>query len=357
LDFNPAPYMRWAKTRPEARYNLALSNLDACTHEDLPGLFDDIPLNGSNPDGYPPLIDAIAGRYGVGSENVALGAGCSGANFLVCAALLGSGDDVVVEKPGYDPLPAAARAVGARVLSFDRRFDSGWSVDPARVERQLTERTRLIIVSSPHNPTGIMVPPEILWVLGELAKRRNAWVLVDEVYRDAMFEGGTTTAARVHPRCIATSSLTKSYGLPGLRCGWVIGAEGVIARVRRTRDAIDAVGAFPTEVASARVFEVLDKLRTRARGIIEPNLRRLREFMTDRDDLEWVAPEGGTVGFPCLRGVPDAGDFVDRLLREHDTAVVPGSYFGAPPHFRVGFGIPADQFECGLEAIADALRG
>jgi aspartate/methionine/tyrosine aminotransferase len=355
LDFNPAPYMRWAKTRPEARYNLAVSNLRPCTHEDLPGLLDDVPLSGSNPDGYPPLVEAIATRYGVEPANVALGTGCSGANFLVCAALLCSGDEVLVESPGYDPLAAAARVVGARIVPFERCFEEGWSVDPERVARSLTERTRLIIVSSPHNPTGVTIKPETFEEIGELAERRDAWVLVDEVYRDAAFDHTTRPAACIHPRCISTSSLTKSYGLPGLRCGWVIGAEDVIVRIRRIRDAVDAVGAYPTEVASARVFNVLDKLEARARGIIEPNLRRLREFMAGRDDLAWVAPDGGTVSFPRLIGAPDAGAFVDRLLGEHDTAVIPGALFDAPAHFRIGFGVPAETFDGGLEGLARAL--
>ncbi|MEJ2720034.1 MAG: pyridoxal phosphate-dependent aminotransferase [bacterium] len=349
--------MRWAKSRPAARFSLALSNVIGCTDEDLPGLLDRVPYNGENPEGYRPLVDAIAKRYGVRPENVALGTGCSGVNFLACAALLRAGDDALVETPGYDPLPAAAHVVGARVITFERRFEDGWSVDPACVGRLLTDRTRLIILSSPHNPTGAAATGEALRALGDLAERRNAWVLVDEVYRDAALTPLPQTASQIHPRCITTSSLTKVYGLPGLRCGWAVGAEEVIGRIRRMRDAVDAVGAFPMEMASSRVFDVIDTLRARAKRIIEPNFRRLRDFMKDRTDLAWVPPDGGTVAFPRLQGVADADPFVDRLLREFDTAVVPGRFFGAPPHFRIGFGIAAETFAGGLDAIARALGG
>ncbi len=354
---NPAPYMRWAKFRPQPRYDLGGSNLVACTPEDAPGILADLPLSGPGPEGYPPLFEAIAARYGVSTDHVALATGCSGANFLVCAALLRPGDEVLAEHPVYDPLPAAARLVGARIVHFERRFDDGWSVDPDRIARAMTGRTRLIIVSSPHNPTGVIASPEAMRAVGDIAERHDAWVLVDEVYRDATYGRDAVSSAHAHARCIVTNSLTKSYGLPGLRCGWAMGVPEVIERIRRVRDAVDAVGAYPAEVASARAFAMIDRLAARARAVIEPNLGRLCEFMDSRRDLEWVRPDGGTIAFPRLAGASDADSFVERLSRDHETAVVPGRFFGAPPHFRIAFGVLPDTFERGLEAITRALEG
>jgi aspartate/methionine/tyrosine aminotransferase len=355
-DFNPAPYMRWAKFRSEARYDLAGSNLVACTRDDVPGIMDDLPLTGPGPEGYPPLFEAIGKRYRVGPGRIALATGCSEANFLVCAALLRPGDEALVEKPVYDPLVAAARMVGARVAHFERRFEEKWVVDPDRVARAMTKRTRLVIISSPHNPSGVVVPPETIRGLGDLAEKNDAWLLIDEVYRDAMYDRPRESSADAHPRCIATNSLTKTYGLPGLRCGWAMGAPDVIERIRRARDAVDAVGSYPAEVASARAFAMLDRLEARARAIIEPNLSRLAAFIDSREDLEWVRPDGGTVAFPRFVDGRDTDSFAERLLSERETAIVPGRFFGAPSHFRIAFGVAPETLESGLEATSRALK-
>jgi aspartate/methionine/tyrosine aminotransferase len=354
-EFNPAPYLRWAKLRPHARYDLAGSSLVACTRDDAPGVLDDLPLTGPGPDGYPPLFDAIGRRYGVGPDRIALATGCSGANFLVCAALLRAGDEVVVEQPVYDPLLAAARLVGARVVHFERHFDNHWSVDPDRVAHAMTKRTRLVVISSPHNPSGVIVPPETIRAVCEIAERHDAWVLVDEVYRDATYNGPMESPAHAHPRCIVTNSLTKSYGLPGLRCGWAMGGPGIVERIRRTRDAVDGVGVYPAEVASARAFAMIDRLAARARAVIEPNLERLARFMESRNDLAWVRPDGGTIAFPKLVDGSDTSFFAEHLLRDHETAVVPGRFFGAASHFRIAFGVSPDSLEHGLDAIARVL--
>ncbi|MGD8279215.1 MAG: pyridoxal phosphate-dependent aminotransferase, partial [Gemmatimonadota bacterium] len=149
-----APYMRWAKTRPMPLIDLAGSNLLPCTLDDLPGARDVLELNGLNPDGYPPLLDAIAKRYGVPTTLVATAPGASGANFLVVAALVAAGDEVLVERPAYDPLLGTARLMGARIRRFDRAFEDGFDLDVDRVQTALTPDTRLVVLTSPHNPSG-----------------------------------------------------------------------------------------------------------------------------------------------------------------------------------------------------------
>ena len=180
-----APYMEWAKTRPAATFDLAGSNIRACSIGDLPGAAAALALEGHNEEGYAPLIESIADRYGVEPEQVTTAQGTSGANFLVCAALLEPGDEVLVETPGYDPLFAAPRLVGAQVNHFERDFAGGFTLDPDRVRRAITPRTRLIIVTSPHNPSGVVATREALEEIGWLAQANNAHVLIDEVYLDA----------------------------------------------------------------------------------------------------------------------------------------------------------------------------
>ncbi len=351
-----AAYMQWAKQHAHARWDLCGSNLLPCSLEDLPEAAAALQINGSNDEGYAPLVEAIARRYGVGPNQVATGTGTSGVNFLVCAALLDAGDDVLVETPGYDPLIAAPQMLGARVVHFRRRFEEKYALDPDLVEQMVTDRTRLIIITNLHNPSGVRASHEALAAVGRLAERVGAHVLVDEVYLDSSFGlSDLRPAACLSDRFITTSSLTKSYGLAGLRCGWALASPDVAERVRRARDIVDGTGVFPSERMSIVAFQHLDRLAARARSILEPNVALVRTFLDGHPVLEYVEPAGGTVLFPRLRGQADAGPFVDRLFREEGVGVVPGRFFQAPAHFRLAFGGVRETLECGLERIGRFL--
>ncbi|MFY9552476.1 MAG: pyridoxal phosphate-dependent aminotransferase, partial [Thermoanaerobaculia bacterium] len=284
--FAPAPYMEWAKFRPRPAIDLAGSNLLACSLEDLPGAREAMDIAGESPDGYPPLLEAIARHSGVGAEQVASAVGCAGANFLACAALLSPGDEVLVESPNYDPLPGAARLVGARVTTFERRFEDGYALDPAAVTACLTPRTRVVILSNPHNPSGVLASQESLKELGRLGETRDFHVLVDEVYRDVVLENRPDTAAHVSERFVATSSLTKAYGLASLRCGWAIASPAVARAIRRARDVVDGWSPMPADRLSVVAFRNLPALAARARRIVEANSRAVTDFLSGRRDLE-----------------------------------------------------------------------
>ena len=241
-----APYMEWAKTRAAAEFDLAGSNIMACALGDLPGARDAVDLAGANDNGYRPLVDAVGVRYGVNPDLVTTAGGTSGANFLVLAALLEPGDDVLVERPGYDPLLGAARLFGARTVRFDRSFTSGFALDPDRVRHAMTPRTKVIVITSPHNPTGVAADPAALDEIGTIAERAGAHVVVDEVYKDVT-EDRTPPAAARGDVFVTTSSLTKSYGLSSLRAGWVIASPSLSYRVRRARDVVDGTGSIVAE--------------------------------------------------------------------------------------------------------------
>lgn len=350
-----APYMAWSKTRPTARWDLAISNVLGLSIEELPGAAGALALGGRNDSGYEPLLDAIAHQYGVRSTQVTTAQGASGANFLVFAALLTQGDDVLVEKPGYDPLMGAARLLGANVIQFERRFEAGFVLDPARVQAAMTPRTRLIVITSPHNPSSVVADPEALRQIGDYAADAGAHVIVDEVYLDAAARA-TPTSVTLGDHFIVTSSLTKSYGLAGLRCGWILSSEAVAARLRRARDVVDGSGSIVAERLSVVAFAHLDQLHQRARRLLDVNMPIVRDFLRGRPQLECLDPAGGTVVFPRLRGVDDTARFAARLLSERETAIVPGHFFQSPRHFRVGFSGPTDQLRGGLEQIGAALE-
>jgi aspartate/methionine/tyrosine aminotransferase len=349
--------MTWAKQHARSRYNLAGSNLLACDLSDLPGAREALELNGGNDNGYPPLVEAIASRYGVAPDRVVTAQGTSGANFLVFAALVEAGDDVLVERPGYDPLMGPPTLLGARVTRFDRRFEDGYRLDPDAVRAAMTGRTRLVVITNSHNPTGAVAPDADIDEIGRIAERHGALVLVDEVYLDTAVDGKVRPAAARSPVFISTSSLTKSYGLAGLRCGWALAAPEVAERIRRARDIVDGTGAFPAEKLSALAFSQLDSLAARARRILSANGAAVGRFLAGRPDLECVRPGAGTVVFPRLRGADDAGPFVATLSREFETDVVPGHFFEAPAHFRLGFGGRADDLSDGLARLGRALDG
>lgn len=350
-----APYMAWAKQHARARWDLTSSNVLACAVDDLPGAREAIELAGDNDNGYRPLVEAIASRYLVAPEQVATANGASGANFLVFAALVGPGDDVLVERPGYDPLLAAPQVLGARVVRFHRRHEDGYRLDPAAIDAALTSRTRLIVITNAHNPTGAVASASEFNALARIAERAGVPVLVDEVYLDTAYDAGARPSVSRSPVFISTGSLTKSYGLSGLRCGWVLGTADVAERVRRVRDVVDGTGPFPTERIATLAFAGLDRLRARARAILEPNRAMVRDFLKSRPELDAADPVGGTVAFPRLLGVGDADPFVKRLFDLYDTGVVPGRFFDAPAHFRIAFGGSAEKVAGGLARIGEAL--
>ena len=350
-----APYMEWAKSRPRPAIDLAGSNLAPCALEDLPGAREAVDLAGESPEGYPPLVAAIAERLGVAADRVATAGGCSGANFFACAALLEPGDEVLCERPFYDPIPAAARLAGASVRWFDRRVEDGWQLDPDSLAAALGPKTRLVLLSNPHNPTGVAAPTERLRAIGALAEARGIAVLVDEVYRDVVLEGRPATAATLSDAFVSTSSLTKSYGLASLRCGWAIASPEIAHRIRRVRDLVDVWAPMPADRLSTLAFRNLDALGARAAAIVRTNRERAAAVFAAHPELELVPP-AATLAFPRRSGVADATGFVDRLFTETGIAVAPGHFFGAPAHFRVALGGWPDMVARGLEGIGRFLE-
>jgi aspartate/methionine/tyrosine aminotransferase len=349
-------YMRWAKDHAAAPYNLANSGLAGCTTEDLAPAPADILVNGPNHDGYAPLLAAIGERYGVQARQVITAPGTSGANFLAFATLVSPGDTVLVEQPAYEPLLAALSWLGARLRRFRRRFQQGWRWDAGELRAQLDGHVRLVVLTNPHNPSGVLASHDEVAEVARLAERAGAHLLVDEVYKDLWGDLAPLSHVHLGPHVLATGSLTKCYGLSGLRCGWVLGAPDVIARLRRLHDFMAATNSMPSDALALAAFRQLPRLAARARAIIDPNWNRMRDFLAEhRDWLDAVLPDRAMMIFPRLLREDDSTALHDRL-RRLDTSIVPGRFFDAPRHFRLGFAtVPADVAE-GLRRLSQALR-
>ena len=357
----PAPYLRWAKVRPRVTYDLASSGLQPVTTEELLGdarARDAFEISGPTDEGYIPLREAIGARYGMPPECVSIAPGASGANFLACLALLQPGDDVLIETPAYDPLMAAVHAVGANVVFFERSWHHGFALDPYVIRSALTPSTKLIVISNAHNPSGAMAGKDVLEQIGVMADAIGALVLVDEVYAEAQHDdtAAPMPAARLGDVFVTTTSLTKAYGLAGLRCGWILASPTISGRIRVARDVVDGSGPFVAERLALTAFQNLDRLRQRARRILGGNFTALEHLASAHPRLEWLAPVAGTTAFPKVRGVDDTTAFVDTLIERHDTVVVPGHFFQAPAHIRISFGGKPEMVRASLARLDAALR-
>ena len=355
-----SPYLHWAKTRQPAAVDLAGSNLLHCELGDLPGARDAVELAARNDEGFPPLREAIAAHHGVWPDRVVTATGCSGANFLAIGAIAGAGDEVLIERPAYDPLMGACRLLGITVRRFDRRADRGFTVDPDDVRARLTPKTRAIVLTSPHNPSGVGLDVDVLEAVGREAARVGAHVIVDEVYLDGANACGDAhrpliPATRLDGPFISTNSLTKSYGLAGLRCGWAIAPPAIAERMQRTRDVVDNVCSVPSERLGVLAFQQLGALTARTRRILGGNLERARAFFAAHPGLVLPAPPASSIVFAQLRNASTTAAFVTRLLERHGVAVAPGHFFESPDHFRISLAGDPEVLAEGLRRLDAAL--
>jgi aspartate/methionine/tyrosine aminotransferase len=347
--------MHWAKTQQRARYNLATSGVGGVPIAELG--FDParLEIHGENAYGYRPLTAAIAAHHGVDPDCVVEAAGTSMANHLAMAAIVEPGDEVLIERPAYGPILDAALYLGAEVRRFERTEESGYALDPAEVQRALTPRTRLIVVTNLHNPSSALAPDAALREVGDLARSVGALALVDEVYLDAVYENTPRTSFHFGPEFVVTSSLTKIYGVSGLRCGWILARPELAWRMRRVNDVFGATPVHPGEILSVAAFERLDALRERARQVVEADRRALARFLSENEGrVQAPRTEWGTTCFLRLCG-GDGDSFCERLRAGYETSAVPGHFFEAPGHVRIGMGVDSEMFAEGLRRIEQCV--
>jgi aspartate/methionine/tyrosine aminotransferase len=346
-------YMHWAKTQAAARYNLSSSEVPHVRLDRLPLTVADLDLDGASHPRYDPLRQAIANRYGVPAERVVTANGTSMANFLAMATLIAPGDRVIVEQPTYEPMLSAALFLGADVRRVPRLPGNGFRLDLAQLEAMATGRTRLIVMANLHNPSGALTDEDDLRAIGAIAERCGAHVLVDEVYLDSA-SPPRPTSALMGPQFIITNSLTKVYGLSGLRCGWILAEPELAERMWRLNDLFGVNQPHQSEKLSCFAFDHLDEIASGTAERLAINRGLFDEFVMGRDDLDCMAAKHGITAFPRWAGGDTAR--LEALLRSsYDTSLVPGSWFDLPDHFRVGLGGSTDMVSEGLARLGSAL--
>ncbi len=346
-------YMYWAKTNSSAKFNLATSGVSNLKLRELRVSLDDLEITDGGY-GYEPLIQAIANRYRVNSDSVVTAAGTTFANHLAIAALIKPGDEVLVEQPTYEPLLAVIRYLGAQVKRFSRGFEDGFQISLKELESAVTRNTRLIVIADPHNPSGVLIEPSTMKQIGEMSRRVGARVLVDEVYMETLFEEPPRTVFHLGNEFVVTSSLTKAFGLSGLRCGWIFAQPELARRMWLLNDLFASTPVHSGERLSVVAIEQLAEIGGRAKQLLDRNRGILNEFLDTREDLEVIRPEFGTMMFPRVR--QGSADGLCQLLREkYETSVVPGRFFEMPEHFRVGITADTETLKTGLERLGLAL--
>jgi aspartate/methionine/tyrosine aminotransferase len=332
---------------------MAPSGLADLPLRDLHVSLDNLEITGGGY-GYGPLKHALAARYQVDADAIVTAAGTSFANHLAMAALVNPGDEVLIEHPAYEPLLALARYLGAEVKRFSRRFEDGFQLLPEEILRHVSSRTRLLVITNPHNPTGVLTGEETMKHVGQIARQVNARVLVDEVYIETLFEESPRTSFHLGNEFVITSSLTKAFGLSGLRCGWIFAEPELARRMWLLNDIFAATSVHAGERLSVLALQQIEEIAGRAHSLLDRNHRLLNQFLDTRDDLETIRPEFGTIMFPRLRN--GSADHLFELLREkYETSIVPGSFFEMPAHFRIGLGGDSDSLAQGLERLGAAL--
>ena len=345
-------YMHWAKTQSRTTYALSSSEVPHFRLDRLPLTIAELDLDGASHPRYAPLRQRIADRYGVRVEQVVAANGTSMANFLAMAALIAPGDEILFERPAYEPMLASALFLGADVKWFERRQED-FQIDLEKLDQMAIDRTRLIVITNLHNPSGALTSEEDLQAIGAIAERCGAHVLVDEVYLDSAVPPRPTSAL-LGPQFVITNSLTKVYGLSGLRCGWILAEPGLAERMWRLNDLFGVNQPHQSEMLSCFAFDHLDNIATGTAERLATNRALFNDFVDGRDDLNCMPAEHGITAFP--QWVGGDTDRLDTLLRtKYDASIVPGRWFEMPDRFRVGLGGDTKLLTEGLARIGAAL--
>jgi aspartate/methionine/tyrosine aminotransferase len=357
--FPPTRYLEWARrNHGKARFDLASSGMPPVSLAELgvpsAGDFDDLTA-------WQRLRQAIARYNDAPSEEAVAALGTSHALWLAYAALLRPGDEVLVESPTYEPLLSAAAGAGARIVRFERPANARFALDPARVALAMTDKTRVVALTSLHNPTGVRADEAALREIAREVERRDAYLVVDEVYApfdtmvapDGVFHG---SARKLGARVVAVGSLTKCYGLGLLRVGWLL-ADAEVAR--RAEDVIAATAGIlplPHAALALHAFAHLTTLAGRSRSLLGDKRSLVAAWARGRG-YEFSAPREGPFGLVTIPGAGDLTARVEAALRDHDVLVTPGAFFDLPASLRVAWTAPTESLQAGLERLDRALQG
>jgi aspartate/methionine/tyrosine aminotransferase len=356
MSFRKIDYLTWAREfMGRVKYDLAKSNILALSKEELRLTLDDLEINGSHEHGCDALYEHLANRYQVDRSCVYVCNGATQGIFLVCAAVLDRGDEVLLEVPNYEPLYRVPNQMGAEIKPIERRFERAFQIEMEEIERKVSKATRAFVFTNLHNPSGAATNAEKVETLGQILRDHRGYGIVSEVYLDASLSEGVKPAAMCGRNLISIGSLSKVYGLGGVRGGWIIADEEVIRRVKIVADYISGGHAYPSQTIMLLALRDAARLLQRTKDITARNFKIVADWVAKRPDLSWVKPDGGTVALIRIPHGLNAMSLSNRLREKHSTLVVPGDFFWMRGFVRVSCGIPEETLKAGLKNLASVI--
>ena len=305
--------------------------------------------------------ELVSARWGLQRDHLLPCLGTSGGVFLAVTAcvslqrdLTGGTPLVAIERPAYGVFESAARFAGAEIVHFERSVASDFAVDPSRVAEQLRAGARIVCVTNLHNPSGVPLSVSAVDALRRLARDHDAWVILDEVYRDFL-PGDVGSDYAPDERVICTSSLTKCYGVGGGRIGWLAASPAVIARADHIVEITHGVDPMPAVDVAIRALEHADRLLARGREFSRRGRRVMDAWVDATPGVSWTPPAGGLTGLVRIDGLTDSMSLARRLRADLDVQVVPGGFFGADDALRISFGLPPAKLQQALETLTLGL--
>lgn len=356
------PLIDWLlNNAPKATHLLSFTNIDGLTYEyfkviskyNIPRGFN-MGINSHH--GSESLVSILSKMYHTTPEHVVTASGGSEANFLVFYGLLSTHDEVLIEQPGYQPLWLTPESIGATTKFFQRDQSKGFTIDINTLQEKLSSKTKLIVLTNPHNPTGVCLKRNTLKEISKFAAESECYVLIDEIFLDGCFTEKASAFGLTN--IIITSSMTKIYGLGGLRTGWIISSEELTKKFQRAKLHTTIGASFLSEEMSAAALNNgKELLRNRFFTMAKTNFKVVKKWVDENNDIiDWVEPDGGIFCFIHYKKEKSSIELCSQLLNQHGVLVCPGSFFGLDHFFRLSYNLDSDTLRDALQRITIYLR-
>jgi len=301
--------------------------------------------------------EVLAKIYDCGRDNIVTASGGSEANFLVFLSTLDKDDEFIIEQPGYQPMWLTPEMLGARKVQWLRSFKDGFHLNLDALEDLITAKTKLIVLTNPHNPSGVVADRELeIRKVAEIAKAKGIYILVDEIFLDGTLVPQTSGYGL--PNVIITNSMSKVYGLGGQRTGWIIAPQEIATNCQYAKAHTNAASSYVGELMNAHALRNARKLLVkRFNNLAMSNFPIVREWMeTNQNIVEWVMPHGGIMCFPKYKMKMSSIELCHKLLDDYGVMLNPGEYFDLDGHIRLTYVCPEDVLKNGLEALGKGLN-
>ncbi len=351
----------------DAEYNIAETCVESLTVEELLN-FSDAPaarleeikkmkLTYGDIKGSARFKKGVSSLYEtVDPQNILPSHGAIGANFLLLYSLVEAGDEVVSVFPTYQQLYSIPESFGAEVKKLDLKYENGFLPDLQKLRSLVTDKTKLIAINNPNNPSGVVMNRAILTEIVEIAKSVDAYILADEVYRGFDLEEEIPSIADLYQKGISVGSMSKVFSLAGLRMGWIAASAEVIELCQLHRDYTTISNPMISDYLSVIALENKDKILKRNLSKVKKQLQLLDNWVQSEDLVEYVKPNGGTTAFLKYKTELDSETFAKKLLKEKGVLVVPGIAFGREKFIRIGFAGNQAELKAGLALLKEFLK-